>query len=91
MPCSAGDVEFYAWVGKVPWRRKWQTTQDSCLENPMDRGFLLAIVSPQGLKELERTYQLNNNKKKECICLETGQEGKENTVVITFHYWSRGD
>ena len=30
--------EFNRWVGKIPWRRKWQSTQCSCLENPMDRG-----------------------------------------------------
>ena len=29
---------FHPWVGKIPWRRKWQSTPDSCLENPMDRG-----------------------------------------------------
>ena len=27
---------FHPWVGKVPWRRKWQPTQYSCLGNPMD-------------------------------------------------------
>ena len=78
-PLQCRRCEFDAWVGKIPWRREWQTTQDSCLENPMDRGFWLAIVSPWGLKELERTYQ-QHNKKKGCMCLETGQE---NTVVIT--------
>ena len=27
------------WVGKIPWRRKWQPTPGySCLENSMDRG-----------------------------------------------------
>ena len=26
------------WVGKIPWRRKQQLLQYSCLENPMDRG-----------------------------------------------------
>ena len=25
-------------VGRIPWRRKWQPTQYSCLENPRDRG-----------------------------------------------------
>ena len=29
---------FDAWVGKIPWRRAWQPTPYSCLENPMDRG-----------------------------------------------------
>ena len=26
---------FNPWIGKIPWRRKWQST---CLENSMDRG-----------------------------------------------------
>ena len=25
-PGNAGDVGFYPWVGKIPWRRKWQPT-----------------------------------------------------------------
>ena len=29
---------FDPWVGKIPWRRKWQPIQYSCLGNPMDRG-----------------------------------------------------
>ena len=29
---------FDPWVRKIPWRRKWQPLQHSCLENPMDRG-----------------------------------------------------
>ena len=24
-------------VGKIPWRKVWQSTQYSCLENPIDR------------------------------------------------------
>ena len=28
---------FDPWVGKIPWSRKWQPLQYSCLENPMDR------------------------------------------------------
>ena len=32
---------FDPWVGKIPWRRKWQY---SCLENPMDRGTWRATV-----------------------------------------------
>ena len=27
---------FDPWVGKIPWRRVWQSLQFSCLENPMD-------------------------------------------------------
>ena len=29
---------FNLWVGKIPWRRKWQHTPYSCLKNPTDRG-----------------------------------------------------
>jgi hypothetical protein len=29
---------FDPWVGKIPWRKAWQPTPYSCLENPMDRG-----------------------------------------------------
>ena len=29
---------FNLWVGKISWRRVWQPTRYSCLENPMDRG-----------------------------------------------------
>ena len=35
---------FNFWVRKIPWRRKWQPTQHSCLENPMDRGAWWATV-----------------------------------------------
>ena len=24
LPANAGDVGFHPWVGKTPWRRKWQ-------------------------------------------------------------------
>ena len=46
-PPNAGDVNrhgFDPWVGKSPWRKTWQPTQCSCLENPMDRGAWQAIV-----------------------------------------------
>ena len=32
------------WNGKIPWRRKCQPLQYSCLENPMDRGVWRATV-----------------------------------------------
>ena len=35
---------FNSWVRKIPWRRAWQPSQDSCLENPMDRGAWQATV-----------------------------------------------
>ena len=35
---------FDLWVWKIPWRRAWQPTPDSFLENPMDRGAWRATV-----------------------------------------------
>ena len=32
------------WVGKIPWRRKCNPLQYSCLENPMVRGACMATV-----------------------------------------------
>ena len=37
-------LRFDPWVRKIPWRRKWQPTQYSCLGNPMDRGAWWATV-----------------------------------------------
>ena len=46
LPASAGDkrYEFDPWAGKIPWRRKWQPTPESCLENSMDRGTWQATI-----------------------------------------------
>ena len=35
---SGKASRFDPWVGKIPWRRKWQPTPVSCLVNHMDRG-----------------------------------------------------
>ena len=35
---------FDPWVGKIPWRRKWQPLQNSCLGNPTDREAWWAAV-----------------------------------------------
>ena len=46
MPANAGDKKrgFDTWVRKIPWRRAWQLTPYSCLENSMDRGAWWATV-----------------------------------------------
>ena len=40
-------------VGKIPWSRKWQPLQYSCLENSMHRGAWWAAV--HGVTELDMT------------------------------------
>ena len=42
--CNTGDPGFDPWVGKIPWRRKWQPAPVFCLENPTDRGAWRAAV-----------------------------------------------
>ena len=48
--CHRRD-RFNPWVGKIPWSRKLQPLQQSCLENPMDGGAWRAIV--HGVAELD--------------------------------------
>ena len=55
---------FNSWVGKIPWRKSWQTLQYSCLENPLDRGAWWATVhrvskSQTWLKQLNMHTFLN--------------------------------
>ena len=50
------------WVGKIPWRRKWQPTPGySCLGNPMDRGAWWAM-SMEVAKVSDTTECLGSNK-----------------------------
>ena len=42
--CQRRRCEFDPWVRKIPWRRKGNPLQYSCLENPMDRGAWQATV-----------------------------------------------
>ena len=53
--------EFDPWVGKIPWRRKWQL-QYSCQDNLMDRGAWGSSVpcshSPWGFQELHMSQHI---------------------------------
>jgi len=42
--CQCRRYGFYPWVGKIPWRRPWQSTPVFCLENPINRGAHCATV-----------------------------------------------
>ena len=57
-PCQCGRLEFDPWVGKIPWRRKWQPP-------PV---FLPGLWTPEpggiqsmGLQELDTTSLLNHH------------------------------
>ena len=50
---------FYPWVRKIPWSRKWQLTQYSCLENSMVNRAWQVSYNPWGHKESNTTKQLS--------------------------------
>ena len=53
-PCQCKRCRFDPWVGKTPWRRKWQPPLVFLPENPMDRGAWRATVHG-GSKESDMT------------------------------------
>ena len=57
---------FDPWVGKIPWTRKWQPLQDSCLGNSTDRGAWQATVHG-GLKESDTTEQQSTHEIFHCV------------------------
>ena len=44
LPVNAGDTSSIPGLRRIPWRRKCNPHQYSCLENPMDRGAWKVIV-----------------------------------------------
>ena len=50
--------EFHSWFGKIPWRRKWQSTP-ILLPEKFQGGRSLKGYSPWGCKELDTTEQLH--------------------------------
>ena len=60
--CSRHDRDhgFSLWVGKIPWRRKWQPTP-VFLPGESHGQRNLVDYSPWDGKELDMTEQLNNN------------------------------
>jgi len=51
---------FNPWIGKIPWRRKWQPAPVFLLGNSRGQRRLVGY-SPWGCKELDTTELLNNN------------------------------
>jgi len=54
--------EFEPWVGKIPWRRKWQPTPISLMGKSHGQRNLVGY-SPWDHKEFDMTEQLNNKNK----------------------------
>ena len=51
---DSGDSGFYPWVGKIPWRRKWQPTP-AFMPGKFYGQRSLVGYSPWGCKELDMT------------------------------------
>ena len=58
--CQCRRHVFNPWVGKIPWKRKWQSTPVSLPGKSHEQRSLVGY-SPWGHKELDTTQQLNNN------------------------------
>ena len=58
--CQCRRCGFNPWVGKIPWRRKWQPAP-VFLPGKSHRQRSLAGCSPWGRKESDTTERLNNN------------------------------
>ena len=56
--CQHRRLRFYPWVGKIPWRRKWQPTPVFLPGESHGRRSLVGY-SPRGRKELDTTECLN--------------------------------
>ena len=57
--CHCKRLGFDPWVGKIPWRRKWQP--NSVISPEKSHGQRnLAGYSPQDCKESDTTERLNN-------------------------------
>ena len=59
--CQCRRCSFDLWVGKIPWRRKWQATPVFLPEKSNGQRSLVGY-RPRGCKELDTTGRLNNNK-----------------------------
>ena len=66
-----GRPRFDPWVGKIPWRRKWQPTP----ENPMDRGAWQVTV--HGIAESDTTERLKLSSLTGCFNGHWGHRGEQ--------------
>ena len=58
---------FDPWARKIPWNRKWQPTQYSCLGNPMDRRVWWAIV--HGITKSRTWLRIHTLRIHVCVCV----------------------
>ena len=68
LPANSGDkrCEFDSWVGKIPWRRKWQPAPVFVPREPHGQKSLAGYI-PRGCKELEVTEHTFASKGREAV------------------------
>ena len=76
---------FSLWIGKIPWRRKWQPTPVFLPGESHGKRSLVGYI-PWVCKESDMTYQLNNNS----IVRPTDQETATNEKRICHPWLPRG-
>ena len=70
-------------VGKIPWRKAGQPLQNSCLENPMDRGACQAIVH----RVTRSQTQLKQLRIHTCICILLHINMYLQRISLTWNKW----
>ena len=85
--CQSRRLRFDPWVGKIPWRRKWQPTPVHLPGKSHGQRSLVGY-SPQGHKESDTTEQLTSNKARKdtrtgwsCISLSQGTPGPQSSIT----------
>ena len=80
---QCGRPGFDPWVGKIPWRRKWQSTP-GLLPGKSHGQRSLVGYSPWGRKELDTTERLHFTSKEEVMYLQSIQIQKITQKDATF-------
>ena len=75
--------KFNSWVGKIPWRRKWQPTP-VCLPRKSHEQRNLANCSPWGYKEWNMTEWLKQRQQVALSSLQVIESIKVSTCVANF-------
>ena len=78
--CQCKTHGFHPWVGKIPWRRKWQPTPVFLLRESHGQRSLVTY-SPWGRKELGMTERVTHTHKQ--------KPGEKLSSELRFHSWKQ--
>ena len=81
--CQCSRHRFDSWVGKIPWRRKWQPTP-VFLPGKSHRQRSLVGYGPWGCKESDTTERLSSHRKGEFVynvVLSSGIQPSDSVII----------